>query len=170
MKPPRIEQLNPKKLIGMHMTMSLAENKTAALWRSFMPRRNEVVGRTSTDYISMQVYGASLASPFSPTTMFEKWAVVEVESFDNIPEGMEAYSLSGGEYAVFIHEGPAHRAPQTMGYIFGKWIPESDYEVDEREHFEVLPEGYDPLDENAREEVWIPIKSRSGTDDRHIDQ
>jgi len=154
----RIELIKPKKLIGMHMEMSLANNRTAELWQKFMPRRKEIKNRINSDYISMQVYDEYRENLFAPNTLFEKWAVVEVSTFDELPEGMETYSLPGGMYAVFIHNGPAANFPKTMQYIFGIWFPESEYELDNREHFEILLENYNPVDPNAREEVWIPIK------------
>lgn len=40
---PRIETLIEKKLVGKRMTMSLAENKTAILWQSFMPKRRRLI-------------------------------------------------------------------------------------------------------------------------------
>jgi AraC family transcriptional regulator len=106
----------------------------------------------------MQVYSGHQEKLFKPSALFEKWAAVEVVNHEDIPDGMEPYFLDGGKYAVFIHEGPASAAPETMQYIFGRWLPESEYELDNREHFEILPEGYNPVDPNAREEVWIPIK------------
>jgi len=154
----RIEQLDTTLLVGNHVTMSLANNLTATLWRSFMPRRNEVVNRVSTDYISMQVYNNVGMGMFMPTTEFEKWATVEVDSLEQVPEGMEGYTLEGGLYAVFAHTGPASSAPKIMKYIFAEWLPGSEYELDSREHFEILPEGYDPMDPNAQEEIWIPVK------------
>ena len=48
-----------------------------------------------------------------------------------------------------------------MKHIFGRWLPQSEYELDDREHFELLPEGYSPVDPEAEEEVWIPIKRNS---------
>jgi AraC family transcriptional regulator len=121
---PRIETMHARKLVGIRQEMSLAENRTAQLWRSFMPRRHEVKNRITNEYISI----------------------------------MESYSLPGGQYAVFIHNGPASAAPKTMQHIFGTWLPASEYELDSREHFEILPEGYDPFDKHAQEEVWIPIR------------
>lgn len=155
---PRIETIRARKLVGIRQEMSLAENLTAQLWRSFMPRRHEVKNLSTNEYISMQVYSKTDGQPFSPTTVFEKWAVVEVSTRNDVPVGMESYSLPGGQYAVFIHNGPASAAPKTMRHIFGKWLPNSKYELDDREHFEVLPEGYDSLDQHAREEVWIPVR------------
>lgn len=152
---PRIEILDPKKLIGICLEMSLSNNRTAELWKLFMPRRAEVQNRSTTDFISMQNYGENWN--FSPESPFEKWATVEVTTFDGVPTNMETYSLPGGMYAVFIHCGPASDAVKTMQYIFGQWLPKSSYIIDNREHFEILPENYHPMDPEATEEIWIPI-------------
>ena len=108
----------------------------------------------------MQRYDESKSDIFSSMAVFEKWATVEVSNFSEIPPEMESYTLQGGKYAVFIHNGPASAFPKTMQAIFGDWLPRSEYELDSREHFELLPEGYSPIDPNAREEIWIPIKQQ----------
>lgn len=154
----RIETIKPKNLVGMHMKMSLSNNRTSELWQRFMPLRGKVKNRVNSDFISMQVYEKNQENLFAPATQFEKWAVVEVSTCEEVPDEMESYFLSGGKYAVFIHKGPAGAFPKTMQYIFGSWFPESGYELDDREHFEILPENYNPTDPEAREEVWIPIK------------
>jgi AraC family transcriptional regulator len=140
----------------MRMEMSLADNKTPDLWRQFMPRRGEIKNRISNDFISLQNYGENWN--FSPDKRFEKWALVEVSSVVDIPANMEPYSLQGGKFAVFSHKGPASEAPKIMRYIYGVWMPKSEYTLDVREHFEVLPEGYNPMDPQATEEIWVPIK------------
>ena len=155
---PRIEILEPKKLIGMRMKMTFARNRTVELWRQFMPRSAEVRARLTPEYISMQIFEDLDDRGFLPDTRFEKWAVVEVARQDAVPEGMEAYTLAGGKYAAFLHEGPASAAPKTFGYIFDTWLPGSEYALDHREHFEILPENYRADDPDAREEVWIPIR------------
>lgn len=157
---PRIETVAAKKLVGVRARMSLAQDATPALWRSFMPRRGEVVPRASTDYISLRTYETLGPKLFDPTQEFEKWATVEVVDDNNIPAGMERLVLQGGMYAVFVHNGPASDAAQTMTSIFAQWLPHSDYVLDLRPQFEVLPEGYDPMDPNAREEVYIPIRPK----------
>ena len=156
----RIETLPSKKLVGLNLEMSLSNNKTSELWQSFMPRRNEVKNRVTSAYISMQVYEKGQENLFSPHTVFTKWAAVEVSTHQDIPLKMSPYNLSGGKYAVFIHRGPASQFPKTMQCIMGEWFPASQYMVDDREHFEILPENYSPIDPDAREEVWIPIKNK----------
>ena len=152
----RIEIIGPKILVGMSRKMSLTNDETRALWKSFMPRRDEVRNRATNDYISMQVYGPG--DSFTPSTLFDKYALVEVHSADSVPRNMLRYDLAGGQYAVFQHKGPASDYPKSRQFIFDQWLPESDYEPDQREQFDILPEEYDPLDPEAEEELWIPIR------------
>lgn len=158
---PTIETVSPKRLVGVHLRMSLAENRTGELWQSFMPRRGEVSNRTDASYISMQVYDGVGVDQFSPATQFEKWAAVEVFTYGRIPDGMENCRLSGGQYAVFHHKGPARAAPQIFQHIFGVWLPGSEFELDDREHFELLPENYSPVDPDAEEDIFIPVRPKA---------
>ncbi len=157
----RIETINKKLLIGKFEEMSFVEDKTGLLWQSFMKSRKEVKNRLDTFYYSMQIYNEKFDyENFNPAKKFVKWAAVEVTDSSEIPENMESYVLAGGTYAVFIHVGPASEFVRSMKFIFEEWLPESGCVVDDREHFGILPEGYNPLDENATEEIWIPIVSK----------
>lgn len=157
---PQIIEREQTKLIGMSQEMSRVNDKTAQLWRGFMQRRHEIAGRSDKNFISMQVFPAGPSQLSDPNASFAKWAVVEVESFDSVPQGMNSYVLQPGTYAVFEHNGAASDL-STFMYIFNEWLPNSStYELDDREHFEVLPPGYDARDPNAREEIWIPVKLR----------
>ncbi len=57
---PRIENLSEKKLVGIQLKMSLANNNTSNLWRTFMPRRREICNSDTIEMISMQVYNEPL--------------------------------------------------------------------------------------------------------------
>lgn len=157
---PRIETLNEKKLIGNRITMSLSNHKTGDLWRNFMHRRKEVRNNKGTELYSMQVYDRSYFSSFDPNKEFEKWAAIEVTNFNTVPDEMETITLTSGLYAVFIHKGAASSGAGTFKYIFGTWLPGSDYELDDRPHFEILGEKYKNDDPGSEEEIWIPIKPK----------
>jgi AraC family transcriptional regulator len=157
----RIETLDEKKLVGKWIRMTLSNNKTLELWQSFMPRRKEIKNIRTTDLFSMQVYDKYMNfKNFNQDTEFDKWAAVEVEDFDKIPEGMESFTLTGGLYAVFIHKGAASTGPKTFRYIFETRLPNSKYSIDNRPHFEILGEKYKNEDPDSEEEVWIPIKPK----------
>lgn len=156
---PRIENLREKKLIGKQLTMSLANNKTAELWKSFAPRRKEIINGLTTDLISMQVYKPAHFADFKPGNEFKKWATVEVSDFDHVPEDMETFTLTGGLYAVFDYRGSSND-PGIFHYIFGTWLPNSNYDLDDRPHFEILGNKYKNNDPASEEEIWIPIKPK----------
>ena len=156
----RIENLTTKKLVGKRSIMSLEVNKTRELWRSFMPRKKEIRNSISTDLYSLQVYGPSYFDDFSQKNCFEKWATMEVTDFVNLPEGMEPLTLTGGLYAVFLFKGAASNGPSAFQYIFETWLPNSQFVLDDRPHFEVLGDRYKNEDPNSEEEIWIPIKNK----------
>jgi len=157
---PRIEILPEKKLIGRRMIMSFADNRTAELWRSFLPRRNEIQNSTSTNLYSLQVYSPSFFTSFDENAIFEKWAAMEVADFSILPGGMESFILPGGLYAVFLYQGEARDASPFFQFIFKTWLPGSTYELDKRPHFEILGEKYKRDDPSSEEEIWMPIRER----------
>ena len=162
MTEPRIIDLKQKKMLGMKITTSLAENKTRELWSKFKPRIKEIGNRVDSDFYSIQEYHEDLKfEMFSRHTQFVKWAAVQVTDFDDIPAGMDQLIIPGGIYAIFIHKGPVHTFHKTIQYIYGQWIPGSDYALDQRPQFEIMTEKYlGPDHPDSEEEVWIPIKPK----------
>lgn len=156
---PRIITADEKKLIGKRLVMSFADYKPSELWKSFMPRRKEISNNLSSDLIAMTVYQPAHFQNFSPANEFEKWAAAEVLNFDTIPSEMEIFTLSGGLYAVFGYKG-LNTDDSIYRYIYLEWIPNSDYELDDRPHFEILGDKYKNGDPESEEEIWIPIKRR----------
>jgi len=156
---PRIEVLSEKRLVGNNIKMSVSNNKTGQLWGLFAPRIKEIQHKISDDKISMQVYAASYHKQFNPNNEFEKWATVEVKDFENIPNGMKPFTLEKGLYAVFDYKGSSSDN-SIFQYIFSEWLPHSNYELDERPHFEVLGSKYKNNDIDSEEEIWIPIKGK----------
>jgi AraC family transcriptional regulator len=157
---PRIIDLETKNLVGLSQEMSLVNNKTFELWKKFRERSKEVSNRSSDDFISLQVYPSDYFKAFSPENKFVKWACVEVEDFNSVPEGMNRLVLKGGVYAVFNYKGTVQKAQAFFQYIYGEWIPKSAFTLDDRPHFEVLGAKYKNNDPDSEEEVWIPIKAK----------
>lgn len=155
----RIEIVPEKKLVGKHIRTTYTNNQTYRLWQSFMPKLSEIKKRANSDLISLQVFNELPDfTDFNPDKEFEKWAAVEVADFDSIPQEMETFVLAGGLYAVFEYKGSSAEAQQVFKYIFGIWLPDSGYALDDRPHFEILGEKYKNNDPESEEEIWIPIK------------
>jgi AraC family transcriptional regulator len=155
---PIITTIKSKKIMGMHMSTTLAQNNAHILWKNFMPRRNEIKNKSDTNLISMQVYEQiPNVSIYNPEVKFERWAAVEVTDFSAVPDKMDTYIMRGGLYAVFLHKGGPSTGLETFRYIFGTWLPGSGYTLDDREHFELLGEKYKNDDPHSEEEIWIPV-------------
>ncbi|MEI6822727.1 MAG: GyrI-like domain-containing protein [Bacteroidota bacterium] len=156
---PRIETLIKKILIGKRIAMTFSENKTFDLWHGFMPRRKEIKNNIGTDLYSIKVYEPSYFTSFNPAKEFDNWAAVEVKDFDIVPEEMETIILKEGLYAVFNYKGLSTDG-SIFQYIYSTWLPNSDYLLDDRPHFEVLGDKYKNNDPNSEEEIWVPIKRK----------
>ncbi|WP_339889104.1 GyrI-like domain-containing protein [uncultured Flavobacterium sp.] len=155
----RTELLEQKKFIGFSTKTSLANDQTANVWRQLMPRLKEVKNLISSDLISLQVYDYDYFDNFLPTTVFTKYALIEVKNYDLIPANFEKFDLPAGNYAVFLHKGTSAEFPKTAQYIYAEWLPKSHYKLDDRPHFEVLGDNYKGHENpENEEEVWIPIK------------
>ena len=152
--PYRIAIRAPKKLIGFSITTSFQDDKTQIVWKKFMMRRNEIVNRISNQLFSLQIYPEN----FTPNQTFRKYALVEVSDFDNNPNDFETFELASGKYMVFNYKGKAENGPELFRYIFQNSILENQFEVDNRPHFEIFGDDYNPNDDSAEEEIWIPIR------------
>ena len=154
---PRIETVSEMKLAGKRLTMSFANYKVAELWRSFMRVRKEITNNLTTDLVSIAVYKPAHFADFKSTNEFEKWATVEVANFDKVPNGMETFTLQSGMYAVFEYKG-LNTDNSIFQYIFGTWLPTSNYDLDNRPHIEILGDKYKNNDPTSEEEIWIPVR------------
>ncbi len=154
----RIEILTEKKLTGQRIIMSFANNKTYELWHGFMPRRKEIKNNIGTNLYSLQIYAPLFFDNFNPHKEFEKWAAVEVTDYNVIPPEMHTLTLPGGLYVVFNYIGAASEAAPAFQFILGTWLPNSEYILDNRPHFEILGEKYKNEDPASEEEIWIPIR------------
>ena len=157
---PRIEIITEKKLVGFSKTMSFAHYTIAELWQKFMPKRRFIEKPVNNNLISMVQYAPTHFSNFNPNNTFTRWAAVEVADFQSVSPDFETLILPAGQYAVFNYKG-LNTDPAIFQYIYGTWIPESEYELDERPHFEVLGDKYKNNDPESEEEIWIPIRIKS---------
>lgn len=157
---PILQHIPPKKFIGSRLTMSFAQNRTTELWRTFMPLRKEITNAASVNLYSIQLYREGFFDHFDPTATFEKWAAVEISDSAVVPDGLEAFIIPGGLYAVFNYKGTAEEAAPFYQAIFMEWLPGSKYALDTRPHFEVMGSKYKHGDPESEEEIWIPVAAR----------
>ena len=155
---PKIITIKSKNLVGISLKMSLAESRIVELWSSFMPRLSEIKNSVSSNLYSLQVYDSNYFDEYNPKLEFEQWALIEVERFDYIPENMKSFVLKEGLYSVFTHKGK-DTDHSIFQYIYGSWLPNSEYQLDNRPHFELLGSKFKKGSPDSEEEIWIPIQS-----------
>lgn len=143
---------------GTSETMSFLEDRTPLLWRSFMPRRNQIPFRKSALLYSLQVYPQGLKHFSQPGLSYQKYALMEVTAKGELPEGFSYFTLPAGQYACMEHIGGSRGAEQLFSRIFSQLLPEAGLEVDERPFFEELEEDYLSKGEQAKELIWIPVR------------
>ena len=157
---PEILVVPEKKMMGHSKEMSLIDNKTFELFSGFMPKRNMLTNTIGQEIYEITVYNDSYFKSFIPSNSFQKWVTVEVSDFDSSPSGMEKLVLTEGLYAVFLYKGLPQGFGELMNYIMTSWLPESNYYLDNRPHFNVLGKKYKPNNPTSEEEVYIPIKTK----------
>lgn len=157
---PRLVKTEDILIIGMRAQMSFQNinEETGKLARQFMPRRKEVQNRVDSHTFSLQNYNHFDFKAFNPSLTFEKWVGVEISDASFVPEGMELLTIPAGNYLVFNYKGSAQGFPQFWQQLHGQWLPNSEFDLDNRPHFEKLPEGYNPMNPESEEEVWVPVK------------
>lgn len=157
---PRIKILKGKQLAGKRLRMSFVNNRTAELWKTFMPLRNSVTNVVGQDLYSVEIYGADFFQNFDPDRDFEKWAAVEVNDSEDLPASIELLIIPKGQYAVFFYKGRASEGEAVYRYIHTQWLPASGYELDNRPHFALMGAKYKNDDPESEEEIWIPIREK----------
>lgn len=160
-KIPRIEFFPETTFTGTRLTMSYANNRTPELWKSFMPRLKEIENRVGGDLFSVEDYNdPNFMQSFNPTAEFEKWAAVKVRSQNDVPVGMESLVIPEGKYAVFHYKGRPGDARPGFQYIYGEWLPNSEYQFDNRPYFALMGEKYLGDDPKSEEEFWFPVREK----------
>ena len=157
---PKIIDLPPKTLVGLSAKTSLSDNRIPRLWADFMRLIPAIRHNVHSGYYEVHPFDPGFEiKDFSETSLFEKWAAVEVDKIEEIPKGLAVHEFSGGKYAVFKHKGPMSAIQLSFDFIYAVWLPQSGYMPDERDDVEWYPEDYPgPDNPHGTMEIWIPIK------------
>jgi len=157
---PKIITIDEFKVVGLRGYSSISNNRIPALWTIFMPRTGEIKNISQ----PMKCYGICENIPdykmaeFTNDTEFAELVSVGVSDFDDIPEGMVTKVIPKAEYAVFTHKGSLSTLRNTYDYIYGTWIPNSEYEFASTDDFELYDERFKGVDNPESElDIYIPI-------------
>ena len=90
---------------------------------------------------------------------FDYIAGVEVKDFSGLPDEFSRVRIPAQKYLVFTHRDHISTIRSTMMTIWGKYLPESQYEVADAPNFERYGPEFDPRTGNGGLEVWIPVEN-----------
>lgn len=86
-------------------------------------------------------------------------AALPVATADKVPAGMVVCKIPAGKYAVFTHKGPISKIHETLKYIWGTWMPASEYKHWQgRPDFEYMDERFDAHSEDSEFDICVPLR------------
>lgn len=150
------------KLVGIEKKVNYynTHEENPKIWEEFIKRYEEIKNKKNPE-IYFEVLSETLNNLY-----FNAFFCVEVNNTNEIPEGMIVRELPASEYLVFTHKGAVvsekgSLLKETYDFIYGKYIPSSDYEVSGDFSFELcdINRFKGPNDPNSELDIYIPIKS-----------
>jgi AraC family transcriptional regulator len=154
---PKFEIKTGFKCVGMNITTSPGSNEIPGLWDKFVPHLDSIPNRINHNIC----YGVinPLGSKGNENEL-DYAAVVEVENFDNIPDGMISAEIPEAYYAVFTHKGPISKFMESIRFVFGEWLPNSEYTLTGTPELEVYDERFDPESEDSECDICLPVSKK----------
>lgn len=158
MEPKFIERAE-ERLIGMGGSFKPGSfEEIGRLWDRFNERQKEIKN-ISGNYALGVCCSRHDAIALKEGDSMVYIAARPVDSLDqeNIPEGMVSISLPKTQYAVFTHSGPLRNLRHTINYIWGTWLPRSNFKHAENFDFELYDERFHPDTMDGEVDIYIPI-------------
>lgn len=153
---PQITIRPSMKLVGIAKQYDSSQLNLHALWSAFKPYVHSIENRVDSN--AFGIYESYQEQ--DEDVRFVYICCVAVTNFDRVPEGMMTRETDEQMYAIFTHVGPISNLEQTLKYIWGSWLPKSDYEYVEKPDFELYPSGFNDNDPNNRLYLHIPVQPK----------
>ena len=152
---PRFVDAKPLMLAGLDRRYTMATaGEIPALWDEFGPHIGNVPHQ-----VGSVCYGVS-NHMFDGGDAFRYMAAVEVSEITGLPDDFAGLRLPAQRYAVFPHHEHVSKIKETIGKIWGDWVPNSGHEPAYLPgFFERYSEDFDPEVAVGEVEIWVPVKS-----------
>jgi len=154
---PEIVTRSETKVVGIARQYQEEDLNIETLWSAFRPDVFQITNRIGDDAFGIYEEYRECDNSVG----FSYICSVEVTNFDHIPEGMITRTIPEHLYAVFRHQGPISYLPETLKYIWGSWLPKSDFEYLERPDFELYSPRTRPDDPDKMLFLYIPVRAKS---------
>jgi len=154
---PEIVTRRETKVVGVARQYHEEDLDIETLWTAFRPDVFQISNRVGDDAFGIYEEYEECEEGIG----FSYICSVEVTDFDHVPEGMISRTIPRHLYAVFRHQGPLSYLPETLKYIWGSWLPKSDYEYQETPDFELYAPGTRSDDPDKVLFLYIPVRAAS---------
>lgn len=148
-------------LIGIEKAVNYknTQNENHKIWSEFISRCKEIEAK-----VNPEIYYEVL-SDTAYNLSFKAFFASEVNNVNSIPNGMIMKVIPASKYIVFTHKGAVisekgSLLKDTYDYIYGKYIPNSNYELNGDFSFELFDSNRfnGPKDLESELDIYIPIK------------
>lgn len=112
------------KLVGIANRYDSENLSLPKLWSAFQPYKTKISNAISQE--SFGIYESY--SEQDDDVKFSYVCCVAVEDFSDVPIGMSTRELPEQLYAKFIHRGPISHLDKSLKYIWGSWLPKSNFD------------------------------------------
>lgn len=154
---PRIEERDAFDVVGMQVRCVLPDvSAIPPLWERFIRRKDEVDAR-----IEDATYGVCADDSASGRPGFLYTAAIGVAEQGRVPQGMVAFTVPGGTFAVFVHRGPISAFGATVQALWQRWLPASGLKPTGAPDFELYDARYKGEAPDSVVEIWVPVASRT---------
>lgn len=128
-----------------------------APWMQLLDRRHEIPNKVEDTYLGLTISDSGLFTEEEVTYL----SAMKVTSFENIPDGMVTYELPEQMVAIFeVEEVSEDSVNKTMDYIYGYWLPNSEYQRAEGQDYELFEGLKNFTLPDMTSKYVIPVKPR----------
>jgi AraC family transcriptional regulator len=138
-------------VVGLKYRGKNEQGEIPQLWQVLGPRTGEIENLVD----DTAAYGIS-ANVDMETGEFDYIAGYEVSSAEEVPEGMVAFEVPDGKYAVFSTTLP--KIGETFDQAYHTWLPQAGEQPRGGPEFELYDERFDPQDPDSEFDLYIPIE------------
>ena len=146
----KIVSIKGFKAVGISYFGNNTNGEIPSLWQVFNNRFRDIKQKSR----SMLCYGIC-DGEMDSEGRFNYIACAEVDSFEDVPEGMETKVVPEGKYLVYTYHGAIKDLGEFYNDMFTKFIPSSGHEIDYRPQLELYDNRFM---NNGEFDIYIPIK------------
>lgn len=155
LKDPKLVELEPKKVIYMRLQGEYSNidycGAFATLW-TFVKENKLYTAGIEHIGISYDDPKVTEANKLRTDVCLTIHKPVEPNGSIGVKE------IQGGKFAVFTYVGPYRNLNKVFDIIYGKWLPDSGYELRPENGFEKYLSSPDTPSEKLKTEIYLPIK------------